>query len=156
MRTIFATLALAALLAVPGQELRAQVTFGPTAAFHDDLDFGVGGTVGARMPGSPLGVLGDFTLFFPDAADAWQINGNLTWDLPIPDRPIAPFVLGGVNVANVSPEGIDDSNTEVGINLGGGIRFSAGALEPVLGVRAEIEGSDGAVVFASLPFALGN
>ena len=108
------------------------------------------------MPATPLGVMGDFTLFFPDAADAWQLNGNVTWDLPIPSPMVAPFVLAGVNVTDVSPDGTDASSRDVGLNLGGGIRFSAGTLEPVVGVRAELEGGSGAVIFASLPFAFGN
>lgn len=164
MRKTFGVLSLAAVLAVPGAA-EAQISVGPTAAFHDDFDFGIGAMVGVDLPAlAPgVGVLGDFTYFFPgiDNFDYWEINGNLTYDIVLEDAPVAPFALGGLNVASFSSSADTEfgsfsaSSTEIGINLGGGIKFQAGALEPLVGLRLELNGGEGFVIFGSLPFSVG-
>lgn len=157
----FAAIAGGVFLMAPGQA-QSQVTLGPTVAFHDEFDFGIGAMVGAPIPALAEGVgfLGDFTLFFPDQdnVDVWQLNGNITWDIPIENAAIAPFLLGGLNFTNWSVEvtpGEDVDDTEMGLNLGGGFRFDAGTLEPLVGLRAELNEFDGLVIFAALPFSLG-
>lgn len=168
MKKLFSALVASAVVAVPATT-EAQVTLGPTVAFHDDHDFGVGAMATLAMPTiEGVGFMGDFTYFFPgadpelaDDADFnyWEINGNGTWDIPVEDRPIAPFVLAGLNVARESRTdlvGDDDSNTEIGLNIGGGIRLDTGAFSPILGARAELGGGEGAVLFATLPFRLGD
>lgn len=160
MRKALGILAAAVLLAIPGP-LQAQLSIGPTVAFHEHADFGIGAMASAQLPllATGVGVLGDFTFFFPDAdnQDYWELNGNLTWDLAITGQPISPFVLGGLNIArsSVTLQTETFSNTEVGLNVGGGIRFSAGTLEPLVGLRAEVDGGEGVVIFAALPFSLG-
>lgn len=157
----FAAIAGGAFLMAPGQA-EAQVTLGPTVAFHEDADLGIGAMVGFPVPAlaEGIGFLGDFTVFFPDQDNVnyWEINGNLTWDIPVENPAIAPFLLGGLNLARASTDvvgGEDFSNTEIGLNLGGGIRFDAGTLEPLVGARFEVDGGEGFVIFAALPFSLG-
>lgn len=163
IQTALSAAAAAAFILIPARG-DAQVAVGPTLAFHDDADFGVGAMITAPTPslGEGLGLMGDFTLFFPDGdVDYWEINANVTWDIPVEDRPVAPFVLGGLNLANISVDipdsalGADDSNTELGLNIGGGLRFPAGNLEPLVGIRAELSGGEGVVIFGALPFAFG-
>lgn len=110
--------------------------------------------------GEGVDFLGDFTFFFPDVEglDYWELNGNITYAIPVEGSSVAPFFLGGLNVAHVSVDGVgigDSSNTELGLNLGGGIKFDAGTLEPIVGGRVELSGGEGFVIFASLPFNLG-
>lgn len=157
----FAAIAGSVFMLAPTQA-QAQVQLGPTVAFHDDFDFGVGAMVGFGIPalGEGVNFLGDFTVFFPDTdnLDYWEINGNVTYDIPVEGAAVAPFLLGGLNVAQVSidaPTIGDTSETELGLNLGGGLRFAAGTLEPIVGARVELSGGEGFVVFASLPFNLG-
>ena len=64
-----------------------------------------------------------------------------------------PFALAGLNIARASAG--DFSNTEIGLNVGGGIKFEAGAFQPLVGVRLELEGGDGFVIFGAVPFRLG-
>jgi hypothetical protein len=171
IKTALTAAAAAALLLVPVRG-EAQVAVGPTLAFHDEADFGVGAMITSPLPslGEGLGLMGDFTFFFPgdDAffdnqvdVDFWELNANLTWDIPVEDRPVAPFVLGGLNLANVSVDiegselGGSNSDTEIGLNIGGGLRFPAGNLEPLVGIRAELSGGEGVVIFGALPFTLG-
>lgn len=157
MKKLLSAITVAAVLTIPGQA-HAQTTLGPTLAFHNDLDFGIGAQLDMALPslGEDIGFFGDFIYFFidvPGIDNAWEVNGNISWDLPIEDRPIAPFVFGGLNVMGFSPE-VGDGETEVGLNIGGAFRFDAGAFSPVVGVRAEIEGGDGVSVFGTIPFSL--
>lgn len=159
-RTLRVLALTAAIVAVPGLA-RAQVTLGPTLAYHDDADFGIGAALGMPLDGVEpgLGFLGDFVIFFPDAPglDFFEINGSLTYDFPIEDADVLPFVLAGLNIARASVDvaGVSASNTDLGLNLGGGIVFDAGPFRPMVGLRLEIEGGDGFVFFGTLPFALG-
>lgn len=160
-RITFAALAGSIFLLAPTQA-EAQLQLGPTVAFHDDADFGVGAMVGLGIPalGEGVNFLGDFTYFFPDVdnLDYWEINGNITYDIPVEGAAVAPFLLGGLNIAQASVDVVgvgDASDTEMGLNLGGGMRFDAGSLEPIVGARVELSGGEGFVVFASLPFSVG-
>ena len=48
------------------------------------------------------------------------------------------------------------NHTDLGLNLGGGVEFDAGTFRPVVGVRLELSVGESFVVFAALPFQLGN
>lgn len=158
MRKLTLALATAAAVAVP-TTAQAQLGFGVLAAYHDDADFGVGAFVDAPMEGlhENVHLMADFTWFFPDAEgfDYFEINGNLLYDFPMPEQNFTPFALGGLNVARASVDidtpGVDDaSDTEIGVNLGGGLTFGSGAMRPSVGVRAELGGGEGVVLFGSL------
>lgn len=158
MRKLFAVLLGAAVLTFPAQA-EAQASIGPTLAWHDDFDLGIGAMAEVGVPAlaSEASVLADFTFFFPDQdnLDYFEINGNLKWEFPGVEGPVAPFALGGLNFARVSRDDLDVSNSEIGLNIGGGIEFNAGAFTPMVGGRFEIEGGEGFVLFGTLPFGLG-
>lgn len=153
----------AAFFALAPVGIEAQVQLGPTIALHDDFDFGIGATVSFQAPaiGEGIGFMGDFIVFFPDVdgVDYLEFNANLTYDFLIENSSIVPFALGGLNVARISvdagPLG-SESETELGVNLGGGIVFDAGSFRPAVGGRFEVNGGEGFVVFATLPFQVGN
>lgn len=159
-RTLRVLAAAAALAAAPGLA-QAQVTFGPTLAYHNDADFGLGAALGVPLPEMHpnLGFVADFVVFFPDAAglDLFEINGGVTYDLPVEGATVLPFALAGLNIARFSVDvaGVSASNTELGLNIGGGIKFDAGPVRPMVGLRLEIEGGDGFVFFGTIPFAIG-
>ncbi len=159
MRTrILGLAATAALLGAPGAD--AQVTLGPTLAWETDLDLGIGATLGAPLPafGTGFGVMADFLIFFPDGPrDYVELNGNLTYDFPLPESTVVPFVLAGLTFARASDEvlGERQTDTDLRLNLGGGLEFSAGRMRPSAGVRVELGDGDAAILFFSLPFALG-
>ena len=54
-----------------------------------------------------------------------------------------------------STEGPSAATSDLGVNLGGGIAFDAGSFRPLVGARFEVNGGDGFVVFATLPFEVG-
>lgn len=152
MIVAFAALALAL---APGQS-QAQATLGPMLAYHDDAEaFGIGAVLGVPFDalGPGVGFMADFIWFFPDLVDYLEINGNITYDFPLENSTVVPFVLGGLNIARFSNGG---SNTELGLNLGGGIEFAAGTLRPQVGLKIELEGGESFVIFGTLPFALGS
>ena len=99
-----------------------------------------------------------FLIFFPDAGDYLEFNGNVTYDLPLAESTAVPFVLAGLTIGRSSvevPLGGTVSDTAARLNLGGGIEFDAGTLRPTAGVRVEFGDGDAFVLFATLPFALG-
>lgn len=157
LRTALVAVAFAAAPAA----VEAQATLGPTVAYHDDFDFGVGAAVGVPIEAinENVGFLGDFVFFFPepDGLDYWEINANLTMDFPIEDATVVPFALAGLNIARLSVDAgvIEGSDTEMGLNIGGGIKFDVGSLRPSVGLRLELEGGDGFVIFGTVPFVLG-
>ena len=158
MRKSLAGLAILALWAAP-PPLHAQMTLGPTVAWESDLDFGVGATIRAPLPsmGDGVGIMGDVLIFFPDLSDYFEINGNMTYDLPLQESTALPFVLAGLTLGRTSGEvlGVSFSDTALRLNIGAGVEFDAGTLRPSAGVRIELGNGDAAVFFASIPFALG-
>lgn len=160
MRKLVSGFAAAALLALVPTGAQAQVQLGPTLAIHEDFDFGIGATLGVAPAelGAGVGFMGDFVFYFPDAGDYFEINGNVTYDFPLENSTVVPFVLGGLNIGRYSLEvnGVDASNTEVGINLGGGLVFDAGSFRPSVAAKIDIGAYEGFVVFATLPFQVGN
>jgi hypothetical protein len=158
-KTLRALAVAAALVAVPSFA-QAQATLGPQVAYHNDFDFGVGAalTLSADAIHEQVDFLFDFAWFFPDVegVDYFELNGGLLYDFLVEGSTVTPFALAGLNVASISvdtPLGGGD-NTELGLNLGGGLKFNAGTLRPMVGVRLEIEGGDGFVIFGTIPFNL--
>ena len=87
-----------------------------------------------------------------------EVNGNVTYDFPLENSTLVPFLLGGVNIGRISASvgTISASTTRVGLNLGGGIDFDAGNFRPTAGVRAEVNGGEALVFFVTLPFQTGS
>lgn len=159
MRKLVSGLAAAAFLALAPLTAQAQMQFGPTLGIHEHFDVGIGATLSGQAPslGQGVGFMADFVFYFPDVGDYFELNGNITYDFPLENSTVVPFVLGGLNIGHRSFEvnGLDASNTEVGINLGGGIAFDAGSFRPSVAAKVDIGGYEGFVVFATLPFQVG-
>lgn len=120
-----------------------QVLFGAEALFGTETDFGIGGRIHYDLgTTAPLEFQGAFDLFFPDGpADYWEINGNLWYNLPTSSGSTAlPYLGGGLNIGHVSANGFDD--TELGVNLGGGVKFGFTNTIPFLEARVTLGGID--------------
>lgn len=140
----------ALLLAVPSA-VEAQVSFGPQVAWADDADFGVGARVALGLPqvrpGVELHISGDyFFIDCPSGVDcSWiELNGNL--HLPVPVSPdLNTYVGGGLNIARVkySVDGFGSaSDSEIGINVLGGLKFPMAALTPFVEASFTIGGGE--------------
>lgn len=156
MRKLFTGLAAATFLAVGAPGADAQVQLGPTLALSDEFDFGIGATLSAQAPqlGESIGFLGELLFYFPDNRDFFEINGNVTYAFPLAESTLLPFVLGGLNVGRASSD-LGGGNTEVGLNIGGGITFDLESFRPSVGGRFVLGGIDHFVFFATLPFEVG-
>ena len=157
MRRLPFGVTLAALVALP-LSADAQMTAGPTLAWHDDADFGVGVTVGgdADFVAEGAGWLGDFIWFFPpgDGVTYFEINAHATFDFATSSTSVFPFLLAGPQLARSSVDG-GGSSTKFGVNVGAGIDFNLDRFRPSVGARFEVGGGEGFVVFGTLPFSGG-
>ncbi|MEQ1855633.1 MAG: hypothetical protein ABL963_04130 [Longimicrobiales bacterium] len=160
MKKLLSAVALAGMLAVPGAA-QAQSMAGPFLAYTDDAEaFGVGGFIAIPLPAlhPNISLVPDFIWFFPDAGNLFEVNGDLMYTFPVSaDSPVAPFAFGGLNIARFSVDiaGTNFSDTNVGINLGGGVNFSAGSVNPFAGAKVELEGGESFVIFGGLSFPIG-
>jgi hypothetical protein len=147
-----------------------QVQAGPYFAFHDEADFGIGAFVGIPVPEihEDLSFVGDFGFYFPGDKhqvvewDYWEANANAVLKFPLEDPRFLPWVMGGLNVAHskstVDAEGYLDhsgSDTEIGLNVGGGVTFGTGTTLPFAGFKFELDGGEGAVIFGGVSFVVG-
>ena len=171
MRRMFLAFAvMVALVAIPSDAF-SQVRAGPFAAFHDDADFGIGAFVNFAVPEIDENVAfsADFGIFFPDDGgydevdvDYWELNANALYRFPIENSVVSPWALAGLNIAHGSV-GVDlgefgsasGKDTEIGVNLGGGLTFGTGSMQPFVGAKIELSGGEGAVLFGGLVFEIG-
>ena len=173
MRRIMLALATVTVLVALPSQASAQYQVGPYLAFHDDADLGIGAFVGIPMPAihEDLSFVGDFGFFFPGNGDHegadhdyWEANADALFRFPIPDLSFTPWAIAGLNIAHFSgyhrhgESPLDDSysDTEIGLNLGGGVTFGEGPMAPFVGAKFELGGGEGAVIFGGLSFTVGN
>ena len=164
MKKLLCAVALAGMLVARGAA-QAQMQAGPFLAYHDDLEaIGVGGFVGIPLPQLAPGfaIVPNAVIFFPDDPLSFlEINGDLMYTFPVSeDSPVAPFAFGGLNWARSSIDfggtlgSVSDS--DIGLNLGGGVNFNAGSLNPFAGAKFEIHDNTGLVIFGGVSFTLGS
>ena len=171
MRSLTLALATMALLVVLPSEAWGQFKIGPYLAYHDDADLGIGGFVNIPLEDieENLSAAADFGWFFPDDGgmnefdvDYWELNGNLLYRFPLETTTLVPWALGGINIAHGSVARdhgefgeYSGNDTEIGLNLGGGVTFGTGPMAPFAGVKFELSGGEGAVIFGGLSFTVG-
>lgn len=143
-------------------ELDAQAAFGPEAHFGSEGDFGIGGRALINIPDVDLEAVGNVVIFFPSGFDWFEVNANVFYHFHLDEEPsLIPYVGGGLNIARLSFDAPDDpffnggsfSTTEVGLNIGGGVRFPGGGnITPFLEARAVISDADQLVVGGGVLF----
>lgn len=121
--------------------------FGLQASIADDAELGVGARYENRMSGMfpdlpNLRFALSFDYFFPDNFDYWEINANVFNLFRTRNARVIPYAGGGLNIARISNGG---SDTEVGLNLLGGLRLP-GRSRPYLEARVELGGGEQFVV----------
>jgi hypothetical protein len=160
MKKLLCIVALAGIVSAVPAGVEAQMSAGPAAAFHDDLDFGIGAFLSVPVPSlaENLSIVPSFIYYFPDGVDAFEINGDVMYAFEVSeDTPVLPFAFAGLNIMRVSLDtpGTSASNTEIGLNLGGGITFRAESVRPFVGAKFEIGDADGFVIFGGIGFPIG-
>lgn len=131
------------VLVLPGTA-DAQFYVGPQLNVATETDVGVGARVLANVERMNLELVGSLDLYFPDGpTDFWELNANTFYHFHLPENPaVLPYLGGGLNVANISNGG---DQTEVGVNLGGGVRFPFDNISPFIEGRTVISDLDQAV-----------
>jgi hypothetical protein len=157
MKKLLCTVALVGMLAGPSV-VEAQMTAGPIVAYYTDGDgaLGVGAYLGIPLPQLTEGmsIAPSFIWYFPDGFDLFEVNGDLVYFFPVAaDAPVAPFGLGGINITRASVGSF--SNTDVGLNLGGGVQFPGSSLSPFAGGKFTIQDGTGFVLFGGISFPIG-
>lgn len=172
-RQLTGTGLIVALLTLGGVADAAAQRFGLQANYADDTDFGVGGRVEIPVPLSDMGVLsrafaaGSFDWFFPDCetfvgfgnteidCSYWEVNANLAVPFTVAAS-VTPYAGAGLNVARISLSAeneigdFDGSETDIGANLLGGVRFPLGGLAMYAEARAELGGGEQFVITVGL------
>lgn len=145
-------LALILLAAAAPAELRGQGAFGAQGLWGSDTDFGIGGRLAFNLSDivPHLEALAAFNLFFPDGPqDFWEINGNILYHIHVEGSPgVLPYFGGGLNVGHLEFDDGDggdafvDDDTELGLNVLGGVRFLGDVLSPYLEARGVVSDFD--------------
>ena len=140
---------LALTLGMPSQG-QAQAYVGVQGSWASETDFGVGGRVLANIEEVNLEFVGSADVYFPDAGDFWELNANLFYHFHLAENPsVLPYLGGGLNIATA---GNGESNTEAGLNLGGGLRFPLENVSPFVEARTVLSDYDQAVITFGLVF----
>lgn len=162
MKRLALVLTAIGMLAVQPGQARAQVGFGGQLSFAEDVDLGVGARITYDLaeiqPG--LHAIGTFDYFFPstDGLSYLEVNANAGYDLPIEDQAFAPYVGGGLNLARASVDidgiggSVSGSNTDLGLNILGGIRYPVSEVTTFAEVRLEAAGGEQFVLSAGVLF----
>lgn len=93
-----------------------QTKFGAGATYIDDFGVQARASLGV---GDNLGLIPSFSYYFTDGFTAISVDGNLTYGVAEVGDGIPIYALGGLDWTRVSSNGF--SNSEIGINLGGGL-----------------------------------
>lgn len=139
MKKLFTGLFALALFLGTADLAQAQISLGPEISIADDVDFGIGAVLEAALssfdPNLEMAVR--FSLYFPDRIDYWELDGDLRYLFPLTDQnQMIPYVLGGIAIGHASYDfdgpgiDVDDGNTEVGVRLGGGLKFPMDRITP--------------------------
>jgi len=165
MKRLVTALGCLSVLALSTADLHGQVRFGAQASYGDDTDFGLGvrltSSLRSLFPRTPIAFHGSFDYFFPDEGGSgvdltyWEINPNVVYLVPVRNSTLGPYVGGGLNIAYASVDvGFgSESDTELGLNLVGGLQFgTATRLRPYVEVRLTVSGGDQFVLTGGLLF----
>jgi opacity protein-like surface antigen len=148
------------LLAGAGSVEAQGVRFAPQVSLGEDSDFGIGGRVNFDMSssfGSPgFFIVPSFDYFFPGGSvNYWELNGNLGWLIPGVRGNVRPYIGGGLNYAHVSFDNCtgDCSNSDVGVNLMGGLNFQTRTrIMPFIEAKFELGGGEQFVLTGGIYF----
>lgn len=138
----------------------AQTLLGPQLSWGSDSDLGIGGRVMFGLPQVTAGLEGIVSAdyFFVDCGEgvdcSWfEINANGAYNLAA--ESLHPYVGAGLNVTRVSVDldGFGDgSDTEVGINLLGGLKFPGTSITPFAEARLTVGGGEQFVLTGGILF----
>lgn len=145
-----------AMLMLQPPAASAQVYGGVQGVWGSDTDAGIGARVLGNIEDANLEAVGSFNYYFPDDegpgddVSFWEVNANLFYHFHLPETSnVLPYLGGGLNVSRLSNGA---SDTEAGLNLGGGFRFPLEDVSPYVEGRFVAGGHDQVVLTLGLMF----
>lgn len=168
MRKTYRALSLALVAAAVPVAVSAQTAaarpfnLGAQANFETEgSNFGIGvryeNSLNRLVQNLPLRAAASFDYFFIDNVTYFEINANVLYSFTMANSPVTPYAGGGLNYARMSvdfgPPIGSQSNSDVGLNLVGGVQFrSMGSLKPFVEGRFELGGGENFIITAGLLF----
>ena len=152
------------------------VSFGVQGNWGEDSDFGVGARaiidLGEQVEN--LELVGSFDYYFPSTGDEfedlgvdtdvtyWEINANAIYKFELSSSSLVPYAGAGLNYAHggwsvnsdIVPGILDESGSEseVGLNILGGVLFGTGKTKLFFEAKFELEGGEQFVVTGGIRF----
>jgi opacity protein-like surface antigen len=139
MRVLLAGSLVLFLFGFGSSPARGQVALGPEISVAEDVDLGIGAVIEAPLTSvyEELEFAGRFTVYFPDAGDYWEINGDVRYLFPLEgENALLPYVLGGIAIGHsswdydVPGQGGTGSDTEIALRIGGGFKVPMDRITP--------------------------
>ncbi|MGM0589819.1 MAG: outer membrane beta-barrel protein [Bacteroidota bacterium] len=140
-----------------------------TSFAQNDSDFQIGGGLIYGTEVEALGIqagakygftneisaTADFAIYFPDDYDWWTINVNGHYHFINEDR-MKVYGLAGLNYATIEVGflGTSTSDSEVGLNIGGGAEFALGFVDLYTEAKYILGDADQLAISAGLRFTL--
>jgi opacity protein-like surface antigen len=78
------------------------------------------------LPALPIAIRADVMYHSFDGASTLGVDGDAKWNI-IPG-PLSPYAIGGLSWGSTSIEALDESESDFGWNLGGGLDFGISKL----------------------------
>lgn len=146
-------------LGVTGAPLAAQIDAVSPQLSFGDADLGLGVRFGFDASGwhPDVEIQLGLDIFFPDSPPGvdvgyFEINANAVRHFRIADnRTLMPYAGAGFNIARASrsDDGVsfsERSDTDLGVNILGGVRFDLDRYDPFVELRFELGGGDQGVL----------
>jgi hypothetical protein len=151
MKRVIAYAVLPALVVSLSVPVAGQARFGAQVDIADDVDMGIGIRALKDLDEFLNGMEGylSFDLFFPgENVGYWEINGNVSFPIPVNDPgSLSPYFGGGLRLARIAvdvPGGGSADETKLGLDLLVGTRFaSKGKWTPFAELRLPLGGLEG-------------
>ncbi len=154
------------------------LSFGVQGSYgSDDTNFAIGGRLvldlGSQVEN--VEVVGTFDYFFPSVADDvdipgidfdvkyWEANANVIYKYPLSGSSMVPYGGVGLNYAHASASasvdlgdlgdyGMSESESDVGLNILGGVLFGTGSTKFFVEAKIEAGGGELFVVSGGIRF----
>ena len=149
-RVMLAMAALALCGCAMAGDLQGQVRWGAQVLWGDDTDIGIGARLEYRAKSlfgnTPITSAAHLDWYFPGNSVTYlELNYNLYYDFTA--KSVAPYAGGGLRLGYASSSG--NSDTDIGLNLGGGMKFkSSGKVTPFVEGRFTLGGDVEQLVLA--------
>lgn len=156
MKKILLTLLLAGVISLTAS---AQTRVGGLLGFGSEIESLALGGLAEFMINDNMGISPQLVYFFgKNDVSMWEINGNFNYYFMQDEVDL--YGLAGLNFATVKYDfdipGFDDSNSEIGINLGLGANFNVAneGILPFAELKYVISDFDQLCIFAGVKFNL--